>query len=88
MRAVRGFGEDGSLVDFWSDDRPALSADGRTLEPQRWSTPLHAYRSYGRYRLATRGEARYAAASGDHAYLELELHAFTPVLAPEDDGGG
>jgi hypothetical protein len=49
-----------ALVNFWSDDRPALAADGVTLQPQRWSTPVGAYRSQGIYRLASRGEYAYA----------------------------
>lgn len=86
VRAVLVFGEDGSLVDFWSDDRPALAADGKTLEPQRWSTPLHEYRPFGRYRLASRGEGRYAPASGAYAYLELEIAEVTTEVVPGADG--
>jgi hypothetical protein len=41
----------GALVDFWSDDRPALAADGVTLQPQRWSTPVGGYRQQGGFRL-------------------------------------
>lgn len=72
VAAVLVFGDDGMLVDFWSDDRPALAADGVTLQPQRWSTPVGGYRAQGPYRLASRGEARYAAPGGDYAYLELD----------------
>lgn len=73
VRAVLGFGEAGELVDFWSDDRPALAEDGETAQPQRWSTPLREYRALGPYRLATRGEGRYAAPTGEYTYLELEV---------------
>jgi len=72
VRAVLLFDASGALVDFWSDDRPALATDGVTLQPQRWSTPVGAYRSQGGYRLASRGEARYAAPSGEYAYAEFD----------------
>jgi hypothetical protein len=72
VRAVLVFDTTGTLVNFWSDDRPALAADGVTLQPQRWSTPVGAYRSQGAWRLASRGEARYAAPSGDYAYAEFD----------------
>jgi hypothetical protein len=64
---------DGRLVDFFSDDRRALDADGKTLLRQRWSTPVSDYRAYGAYRLASRGEARYRAPDGDYAYVELTM---------------
>jgi hypothetical protein len=72
VRAALVFDATGALANFWSDDRPALAADGVTLQPQRWSTPVGAYRSQGPYRLASRGEARYAAPSGEYAYAEFE----------------
>jgi len=72
IRGVLVFDDDGALVDFWSDDRPSLAADGVTLQQQRWSTPLRDYRQQGPFRLASRGEGRYAAPSGDYAYLELD----------------
>jgi hypothetical protein len=74
IRSVLVFAASGALVDFWSDDRPALDEDGKTLVPRRWSTPLREYRPMGALRLASRGEARYAAPTGDAAYLELEVH--------------
>jgi hypothetical protein len=72
VRAVLVFDASGALVNFWSDDRPALAADGVTLQPQRWSTPIGSYRAQGPYRLASRGEARYAPASGEYTYLEFD----------------
>jgi hypothetical protein len=72
VRAVLVFDDTGALSNFWSDDRRALAADGVTLQPQRWSTPVSGYRSQGPYRLASRGEARYAAPSGEYAYLEFD----------------
>lgn len=72
VRAVLVFDTTGALSNFWSDDRPALAADGVTLQSQRWSTPVSAYRSQGAYRLASRGEARYAAPTGEYAYAEFD----------------
>jgi hypothetical protein len=72
VRAVLVFDAGGALVNFWSDDRPALAADGVTLVPQRWSTPIAAYRRQGASLLASRGEARYAAPGGEYAYLEFD----------------
>lgn len=72
VRAVLVFDATGALADFWSDDRPALAADGVTLQPQRWSTPVGAYRLQGALRLASRGQARYAAPSADYAYAEFD----------------
>lgn len=80
IRAVLVFADTGALVDFWSDDRPALAEDGKTMIPQRWSTPLRDYRTMGPYRLATHGEARYTAASGEYTYLELEIHDVSTEL--------
>ena len=83
VRAVLVFDATGALANFWSDDRPALAADGVTLLPQRWSTPVGAYRAQGPYRLASRGEARYAAPGGDYAYAEFDgIEVITGNAAP------
>jgi hypothetical protein len=74
VRATLIFDDSGALVDFWSDDRPALAEDGKTTLPQRWSTPIRDFRAMGRYKLATRGEGRYTAPEGAYAYIELEVH--------------
>jgi hypothetical protein len=81
VRAVMVFDPStGALSNFWSDDRPALAADGVTLRSQRWSTPVGAYREHPDgtgccccRRLASKGEARYAdPTSGDFAYAEFD----------------
>jgi hypothetical protein len=72
IRAVLVFDETNALVDFWSDDRPALAPDNVTLVPQRWSTPVGDYRDQGGYRLVSRGEARYAAPSGAYPYIQFD----------------
>lgn len=77
VRATLFFDSSGALTDFQSDDRPALSQDGRTLLPQRWSTPVRDYRPMGPFRLAARGEGRYAAPDGEYAYIEIEVQEVT-----------
>jgi hypothetical protein len=72
IRAVLVFDDAGALVNFWSDDRPALAPDGITFMRQRWSTPVGDYRAQGPLRLASRGEARYAAESGEYAYIQFD----------------
>ena len=67
------FNEAGELVDFVSDDRLQTTADGR-LERLRWSTPIHAYRTFGRYHLPAAAEARWHEGSGSYAYLELTIN--------------
>lgn len=59
-----------------------LAEDGKTMLPQRWSTPIGNYQAMGPYRLATRGEGRYAAPKGEYAYLELEVHEVSTQLVP------
>ena len=77
VTAVLVFGDDGALVDFWSDDRPALSGDGKTFTPQRWSTPVGAYRAQAGVRLPSRGEARYEQAGKAYTYIEFDELAVT-----------
>jgi hypothetical protein len=73
IRAELSLSDAGELVNFWSDDRYQTSPDGKSVKKVRWSTPLAAYRAFGRVRLASGGEARWHEASGDYAYIELTL---------------
>ena len=82
VRAVLVFDDAGALADFWSDDRPALAPDGATFLPQRWSTPVGGYRAQGPFRLASRGEARYGAPSGEFAYIQFDGLEVSYDLAP------
>jgi hypothetical protein len=84
VRAVLVFDNSGALVNFWSDDRPALAEDGKTMLPQRWSTPIRDYRTFGPYRLATRGEGRYAPTSGEYAYIEIEVHELNAEIVASE----
>lgn len=73
VRATLSFNGAGELVDFASDDRSRVSADGRSFTRTRWSTPLSGYRAFGAHRLAGRGEARWQTGDGSFAYVELEV---------------
>jgi hypothetical protein len=73
IRAELSFNEAGELTNFWSDDRYRASADGKSVERLRWSTPLRSYRSFGRIRLASGGEARWHERDREYAYVELAL---------------
>jgi hypothetical protein len=68
------FDDEHELIDFVSDDRSRASADGRHFTPQRWSTPLSAYRDIGGRRIATYGEARWHAPDPEGEFSYLELH--------------
>ncbi|MCI0433563.1 MAG: hypothetical protein L0271_07930 [Gemmatimonadetes bacterium] len=67
------FNDAGELIDFVSDDRLVVSADGKGLTRQRWSTPWGEYRNFGSSRVGTRGEGRWHAPDGEFVYIELEL---------------
>lgn len=82
VRAVLVFDTVGALVNFWSDDRPALAADGARFVAQRWSTPVGDYRARGPFRLASRGEARYAGSTEEYAYIEFDELEITSEFAP------
>ncbi len=72
-RAELQFNDAGELIDFWSDDRLAASADGKTLTPMRWSTPVTQYRAFGPHRLASAGQGVWHPSDGANVYLELVL---------------
>lgn len=73
ISAVLSFNDAGELVDFVSDDRLALSADGADFTAQRWSTPVGDYRRMGGRVVMTQGEGRWHPPDGSFSYLELEL---------------
>jgi hypothetical protein len=71
------FNDQCELVDFISDDRTAVSTDGKTFTPQRWSTPVSGYREMGASHLGTIGEGHWHALDGEFTYLEYNLDAIT-----------
>jgi hypothetical protein len=73
ISATLSFDDEGLLTDFVSDDRSRASPDGTTFTQQRFSTPVRDYRSFGAFRLAGHGEARWHPPEGDYAYGEFEM---------------
>ena len=69
VTAELAFDDNHELVDFTSDDRLRASPDGKTFTPQRWSTPINDYRSFGSRRVGTTGEARWHARPGGGVQL-------------------
>lgn len=67
------FDDNGDLVNFVSDGRSAMSTDGRTFTPLRWSTPLRDYAQVGPARVATKAEVKWHPDSGAWTYGEFEL---------------
>ena len=77
---------DGDLINFVSDDRMSTSRDGSTT-PQRWSTPIGDYRTFGARRIATYGEGHWHTTDpqSQYAYLEYNLDAITINPLPTAD---
>jgi hypothetical protein len=73
VRAELSFNEMGELTNFLSDDRYAISPDGKSAKKVRWSTPLGPYRSFGHVRLASNGEGKWHEAAGEYVYIELTI---------------
>jgi hypothetical protein len=68
VRAVLAFNDADELIDFVSDDRFA------GVVPQRWSTPLRRYRSFGTTRIAADGDGRWQPADPQGAFTYIEFH--------------
>jgi hypothetical protein len=73
IRAELSFNDAGELTNFFSDDRRQASADGTSMRPLRWSTPVGGYRSFGAVRLPSLGEGRWHEPDGEYAYIELTI---------------
>jgi hypothetical protein len=73
------FSADDDLVDFVSDDRLRASLDGKSFTRQRWSTPIQAYRAFGRRRVGVNAEARWHAPQleGEFTYVEFHVDDIT-----------
>lgn len=82
VHAVLQFSGSGELVNFVSDDRGVLSADGKTVTKMRWSTPVRAYATYGGHRLTTGGEGIWTAAEGEYTYIRLEVSSVEYNVRP------
>jgi hypothetical protein len=73
IAAELSFNDAGELVDFWSDDRGQLSADGTSIRQARWSTPAGQYRDFGAFRLTGSGAARWTGGGQSFAYIEIAI---------------
>lgn len=71
------FNDAHELINFVSDDRAAVSSNGKSITPQRWSTPISDYRPVGQSRLGTIGEGHWHTSDGEFAYLEYTLDEIT-----------
>lgn len=69
------FNEQHELVNFISNDRTAVSPDGKTFTPQVWSTPISSYRTSHGHRFPAVAEARWHASppTGEFAYIEFNV---------------
>jgi hypothetical protein len=79
IAAVLHFNERDELVDFTSEDRPALV--GGKFMPYRWSTPIEGYEERDGLRLPSRGSTVYRYPEGDFTYGRFELRSIAHDLA-------
>jgi hypothetical protein len=82
------FDDLGDLTDFVADGRGAVSADGRTVIPLRWSTPLRACAQVGPARVATKAEVMWHPDSGAWTYGEFELTSLAYNVARRGQPAG
>ena len=66
------FNEKGELINFVSEDRSAMEANG-TMTKLKWSTPLRDYKDINGYRLASYAETIYTYPDGDFTYGTFTL---------------
>ncbi|AZI58936.1 hypothetical protein EH165_13095 [Nakamurella antarctica] len=68
------FDDAGDLIDFVADGRGAMSSDGTTITPMRWTTPMHDYAEVGQARVATKAEVRWHPESGHGPMVSSSSH--------------
>ncbi len=66
------FNEKGELVNFVSEDRSAVEANG-TISKHKWQTPLRDYKDINGYKLASYAETIYTYPDGDFTYATFTL---------------
>ncbi len=66
------FNEKGEMVNFVSEDRSALLANGQTMK-LKWSTPMRDYKTINGHKLARYAEAIYTYPDGDFTYATFTL---------------
>jgi hypothetical protein len=84
IRSQLVFNDAGELTNFVSNDRHQASAEGTGTIPVPWSTPIGAYRPFGRVRLPSAGEGRWHERSGEYAYIELTIDEVEYNVRPRD----
>ena len=72
VSAILSFDDSGALVDFVSDDR-YRTADGKTYERLRWSTPVRAWGTFAGRRLPVQAEAVWRDGDQAFAYARFEI---------------
>jgi hypothetical protein len=68
------FDAEHDLVNFTSDDRSRASADGKSFDPLRWSTPLSGHRDVNGRRVMATGEGRWQAPEPEGLFTYIEFH--------------
>jgi len=68
------FDAEHDLVNFTSDDRSRASADGKSFDPLRWSTPLSGHRDVDGRRVMATGEGRWHASEPEGVFTYVEFH--------------
>jgi hypothetical protein len=66
------FNDEGALVNFISDDRWALEANG-SMAQVRWETPLHDYMEISGHRLPSKADLIYKYPEGDFCYGKFKI---------------
>lgn len=83
VSALLVFDDAHRLIDFVSEDRSALSADGKALTPQRWSTPISEHGDIDGRRAGVAGLGRWHPVDApSFDYLELRVDDLTYLEAP------
>jgi hypothetical protein len=72
ISAVLYFKESGELLNFISDDR-YMSADGKTYNNYRWSTPVKEYKEINGIKVLSYGEAIWQRPEGEFCYGKFKL---------------
>jgi len=72
VSAILYFNELGELINFISDDRSALQADG-TIKQARWSTPVSEYKEFDGRKIPTVGKTTWHYPEGDFTYGVFKL---------------
>jgi hypothetical protein len=87
VSAVLTFDAEHDLVDFGSGGRQRASADGKSFDPLRWSTPLHGHRDVDGRRVLVTGDGRWHAPAPEGLFTYVEFHIDDIAYNPDDPDG-